>query len=147
MKQCKYCKEYFAFFSCAKDRIGYTGECDCPKCQGLCECIKPGEGEAYARSTDPETSHEAAEGIEGEQAAKYERRALAAFAQEPVRGLTNIELVHATGIEWNAITPRVAPLRRRKLIEFRIDPATLKPQTRMGHKGKPQRIHWIKSKS
>lgn len=147
MTQCKYCAEYFSFFSCAKDRIGYTGECDCPKCQGICECLEEGEGAAYARSTDPDTSHEAADSIEGEQAAKYERIALAAFEMAPVTGLTNDDLVAVTGIEWNAITPRVAPLRTRGLIERRVDPETLKWQVRMGHKRKPQQIHWIRKKS
>jgi len=34
--QCKHCKEFFAKYSCGADRYG---ECDCPRCQGYCECI------------------------------------------------------------------------------------------------------------
>ncbi len=35
-KECKFCKRYFKSWSCGKDKG--TGECDCPKCQGYCEC-------------------------------------------------------------------------------------------------------------
>jgi hypothetical protein len=35
MPKCKHCEEFFKRFSCAKTTIG---ECDCPKCQGYCEC-------------------------------------------------------------------------------------------------------------
>ena len=35
-KDCIYCSEYFSKWSCGANRD--TGECDCPKCQGLCEC-------------------------------------------------------------------------------------------------------------
>lgn len=34
-KPCKRCKEYFARFRCG---VAINHECDCPKCQGLCEC-------------------------------------------------------------------------------------------------------------
>ena len=104
-------------------------------------------GPAYARNTDPDTSHEAADDVEGKRATEMERIALAAFALHPVRGLTNDELVAATGIDWNSITPRVAPLRTRGMIERRVDPATHKWQTRMGHKRKQQQIHWIRKRS
>jgi hypothetical protein len=32
---CKYCKEFSARFRCSAES---HGECDCPKCQGYCEC-------------------------------------------------------------------------------------------------------------
>lgn len=33
--QCRFCTKFFAQYSCAKN---WVGECDCPKCQGMCEC-------------------------------------------------------------------------------------------------------------
>lgn len=33
--KCKYCEQFFSKFSCG---ISLFGECDCPKCQGMCEC-------------------------------------------------------------------------------------------------------------
>jgi hypothetical protein len=32
---CRRCKAYFEKFSCG----AWCGECDCPKCQGTCECV------------------------------------------------------------------------------------------------------------
>lgn len=31
---CDYCERFFNKFSCTRD----MRECDCPKCQGYCEC-------------------------------------------------------------------------------------------------------------
>lgn len=35
-KQCGNCQEFFAKHTCAV--LSGHGECDCPKCQGYCEC-------------------------------------------------------------------------------------------------------------
>jgi hypothetical protein len=35
---CKYCREYH--LSLGRNCTAMLGECDCPKCQGLCECRK-----------------------------------------------------------------------------------------------------------
>mgnify|MGYP003336941819 CR=1 FL=1 len=35
VKKCKHCSKYFANYSCGKN---INGECDCPKCQGFCQC-------------------------------------------------------------------------------------------------------------
>jgi len=32
---CKYCREFFSHYSCG---MSVYLECDCPKCQGYCEC-------------------------------------------------------------------------------------------------------------
>lgn len=40
-KLCRFCKEFFEKYVCAKN-IG-EGECDCPKCQGYCECQREEE--------------------------------------------------------------------------------------------------------
>ena len=34
-KWCKHCKKFYAKFRCS--RVTHL-ECDCPKCQGYCEC-------------------------------------------------------------------------------------------------------------
>lgn len=36
--QCKHCAAFFSKFRCAAQS---HGECDCPKCQGYCECLAP----------------------------------------------------------------------------------------------------------
>lgn len=32
-QRCKYCERFFSMYRCNK-----PDECDCPKCQGMCEC-------------------------------------------------------------------------------------------------------------
>jgi len=34
-KRCRRCREFFARYRCAAET---HGECDCPKCQGNCQC-------------------------------------------------------------------------------------------------------------
>ena len=93
-------------------------------------------GEAYARNTDPDTSHDAAESIEGDHAARMEKIALEAISASPF-GLNNQELVSATGLPWPSITPRVAPLVRKGLV---INSG----EKRLGPRGK-QCIVWKKA--
>lgn len=85
-------------------------------------------GVALARNTDPETSKTAADEVEGEEASKMEQKVVDALARNK-DGLTNHELVSATGVDWNSITPRVRPLVRKQIIE---DSGV----KRMGPKGK-----------
>ncbi len=33
---CKACQRFFSRFRCSADQ----GECDCPKCQGFCKCVR-----------------------------------------------------------------------------------------------------------
>lgn len=72
-------------------------------------------GEALARSTDPGTSHAAAEAVEGTTAARMERKVLEGLAQYP-DGLTCHELVEVTGIPYESVTPRIKPLRAKNLV-------------------------------
>ena len=73
-------------------------------------------GEAYARVSDPGTSHAAAESVKGEVANKMESLVLTTLKAH-YNGLTNHELVAATGLPWSSITPRVRPLVNRGLVE------------------------------
>jgi hypothetical protein len=36
---CKLCARFFKKYQCS----AFLGECDCPECQGLCECDPPEE--------------------------------------------------------------------------------------------------------
>jgi hypothetical protein len=105
-------------------------------------------GEAHARRSDPHTSKDAAKTISGTRAKQLERKTYAAFLTEPIRGLINDDLVAITGEDWNAITPRVAPLRRYGYLVRRPDPDNPKKwQSRMGSKRKWQQIHWAVRKA
>jgi hypothetical protein len=46
-KECKYCKKFFAKYKC-----NAPDECDCPKCQGMCECNDMNEGVNEASKKD-----------------------------------------------------------------------------------------------
>ena len=72
-------------------------------------------GEAHARSTDPETSEQAAERMRGEEANRVESVVLHALKRNP-KGLTNHEIVEWTGLTWNTCTPRIRPLVRKGLV-------------------------------
>jgi len=72
--------------------------------------------EAHARNTDPETSHEAAEEISGNQATRMEYEVLACLRRFP-GGLTMHEICHLTGLRWNTASPRIKPLRLKGLVE------------------------------
>lgn len=75
----------------------------------------PREGEAYARGSDPDTSHGAADEMRGDVATRLETRILSALKRHP-HGLTNHDLVTATGLSWNTASPRLAPLVRKQLV-------------------------------
>src|SRR4029077_14481504 len=76
--------------------------------------FKP-NGEAYARTRDPVTSHTAAESVRGDIANKLESEILSVLKRYPF-GLTSHELVTETGLTWNTCTPRIAPLVRKHLV-------------------------------
>tara|TARA_R100001244_G_scaffold786_3_gene1494 strand:+ start:8107 stop:8505 length:399 start_codon:yes stop_codon:yes gene_type:complete len=78
------------------------------------------EGEAYARRTDPETSHAAAAAMEGTPAAGLQTAILAALVRfGPMTALEIENAVRQTlpDVDSNTITPRLAPMRRAGLIE------------------------------
>ena len=66
---------------------------------------------ALARKTDPETSVLAAESLN---TTDLESRVLRVLSK--IGEATASELVVATGLEWNTVSPRLAPLRRKNLI-------------------------------
>ena len=70
---------------------------------------------AYARRTDPETSHEAAQAIEPH-LGRLESIVLTAIRQAP-DGMTIDELAAATGLDKVTVSPRMKPLVRKGLIQ------------------------------
>lgn len=86
-------------------------------------------GEAYARGSDPGTSHAAAESVRGEDATRMEIKVLNAIRSSP-QGMTNHEIVESTGLTWNTASPRVRPLVRKGWIadsgERRVGPTNRK---------------------
>lgn len=92
-------------------------------------------GEAYARSSDPDTSHAAANDVEGDEATRLELLFRDAVWSRP-NGATNHDICTITGLDWNTITPRARPLVRKGLIAD-------SGERRIGPKGK-KCIVWIK---
>jgi hypothetical protein len=75
-------------------------------------------GEAYARWSDPETSHDAAKEVKGNRATKLEMEAYKVLLEELDNnegGLINDQIVERSGYPWKTITPRLAPLCRKGL--------------------------------
>lgn len=83
------------------------------------------DGEAWARGSDPDTSHDAADDARGERAIKMERQVYACLVARP-NGLTNWEIVELSGLSYHSATPRVKPLRNKNLVydsgEKRLSP-------------------------
>lgn len=99
------------------------------------------EPEAYARRSDPDTSHLAAQEVKAN-VSRMEMAAARACSHNPA-GLTSEQIVKVTGIDWNAITPRLAPLHRKGVLAFRRDDATGKVLKRVASTGKLQQVHFF----
>lgn len=67
------------------------------------------ETEAYARRSDPDTSHEAAESVKLSQLEAVVLEALKQFQN----GATASELCAHLEMEWQSVSPRLAPLCRK----------------------------------
>jgi DNA-binding MarR family transcriptional regulator len=71
-------------------------------------------GQAYARTTDPETSHAAAESVKGSEATRLEAMVVMALVKrENKAGLTTHEIAKVTGLEYGSVTPRIRPLVKK----------------------------------
>jgi hypothetical protein len=71
---------------------------------------------AWARNSDPDTSHAAAIALGRRKINALERMVLRAL-WDSVDGLTNHEIVERTGLSWNTATPRVHPLVIKGLVK------------------------------
>lgn len=68
----------------------------------------------YARNTDPQTSHDAANALSEDTLTRLQSAVVAALAAHP-HGLTTVEIAAVTGIERDTISPRMP-----KLVELGI---------------------------
>lgn len=99
-----------------------------------------GDTPALARTTDPETSHEAARAMSAH-VSSSEQVVLEAIRSCGTRGAINDDLVEKTGLSWNVATPRVKPLRKKKLVKTIPDPENpAKLAKRRGKSGHLQTI-------
>lgn len=71
--------------------------------------------QAYARHTDPDTSHEAAASLTAVRLNHLENEALVALYHLGGEATTG-EIVAESGIEWRSLTPRFATLKRKGLL-------------------------------
>lgn len=97
---------------------------------------------AYARGGDPSTSHEAAESLTPEQVAIREREALYAIGLAGDEGAICSQVEAMTRRPWKSVSNRLAPLRRKKMIEWRLDEFG-KYVTRDGPSKRRQRVNYI----
>lgn len=70
-------------------------------------------GEAYARSGDPGTSHAAAESMRGAEATRMESFVLEALKLE---SMTTHEIAASSGLPYESVTPRIKPLVAKGLV-------------------------------
>jgi hypothetical protein len=73
---------------------------------------------ALARSTDPDTSHDAAASVDP---TILERTVFKAIKERGTRGATWDELVRITGLRPGSISPRFKPLRKKGYIDWDFD--------------------------
>lgn len=97
---------------------------------------------AFARHTDPETSHDAARSFEGV-VAEAELLVLRVTVQRNELGATWDEVDDALGgaLAKSSISPRWRPLTDKGLIECRCDEHG-KPVKRVGVSGRSQLVHY-----
>lgn len=95
---------------------------------------------AYARNTDPDTSHAAAKSIESRISALESLVARTVIASGQ-RGMITQEVCDELGLEHQTVSPRMAPLRMKKILCWKLD-ETGEPLKRTSRKsGRSQNIH------
>lgn len=98
-------------------------------------------GEAYARRTDPDTSHAAAKSMEAKVSA-LELLVAETVRASGERGMIVQEVCDELSLEHQTISPRMRPLINKRIIRWKLDPETLKPLKRTSRKsGRGQNIH------
>jgi len=100
------------------------------------------EPAAYARRSDPGTSHSAAEAIKPD-VTNIEMAVARAVMHNMPQGLICDDICKVTGLQWNVASPRLKPLRTKGVLALLYDPATNKPITRPGKSGRPQLVHYF----
>lgn len=70
--------------------------------------------DAFARSSDPDTAHDAADRV---RQTKLEQQVYEALLKHPGVFLTSIEVAQLMGVDKWSISPRFQPLKRKGLVE------------------------------
>jgi hypothetical protein len=99
--------------------------------------------EAYARSSDPNTSHKAAESLSDKELSRMETLAYHAALRFGKRGIINDELCDITGLPWQSITPRMRPLERKGKVWREVDRETGEWKTRTSARSGRQQDIWF----
>lgn len=99
-------------------------------------------GDAYARSTDPSTSHIAARSMRPRKANTLEKLVYLSIAAAGIDGLICDDIVNRTGLNWNTVSPRLKPLTKKGYIKPKFDFSTGRFVTRNGKSNRPQTV-WI----
>lgn len=95
--------------------------------------------EAYARSSDPHTSQEAVDEV---RLTDLEAKVLGALREIHPNGATSHDIADYLSMDLVTVSPRLAPLLRKKQIERRPDPDTGKWKTARRPGGKARILHW-----
>ncbi len=96
---------------------------------------------AYARSTDPDTSHEAARSMEAKISALESLVAETVIASGQ-RGMIVQEVCDELSLEHQTVSPRMRPLINKKILCWKLNPETGNPLKRTSRKsGRSQNIH------
>jgi hypothetical protein len=99
------------------------------------------EPAAYARSSDPDTSHAAARSMESKISALESLVARTVIASGD-RGMITQEVCDQLGLEHQTVSPRMRPLINKQFIRWKLDPETGKPLKRISRRsGRNQNIH------
>lgn len=97
--------------------------------------------DVFARTTDPDTSHEATHF----DPTNVERAILEAIIAGGEDGMTCYEVVKATGLPVQTASPRFKPLHKKRFLEYRADPTLPeKHLKRPGASGRRQLVHFIR---
>lgn len=94
---------------------------------------------AYVRRTDPDTSHAAARSVDSE-VARLHQIVINAINAHGDNGANCSQICDHTGLPWNTISPRLAPLRVANLIAAKTKDGEV--EKRPGPSGRKQ-IVWI----
>jgi len=98
--------------------------------------------DVFARTTDPDTSHEATHFNPTE----VEQRILDAIADR-VSGMTCHEVVIETGLPIQTVSPRFKPLHKKGWLEYHPTLDGKELQKRPGRSGRRQLVHFLKNRA
>ena len=97
----------------------------------------------HARDTDPDTSHEATHF----DPTLTEKAVIDAIYSVGEDGMTCYEVIKATGLPVQTVSPRFCPLHEKRILVYHTDPNSPEQYLkRPGHSGRRQLVHFINRK-